>query len=122
MIKLDKGRRRWIEGNLRTTHDVLSIEEALNWEALFHADTLQFFSSAIFGFVKRRFQERGQTKFSDYELKEFCWEFREKIRLAVLGAHGTVSLPLFEICGMELMRGCKGQKGPNEFIAPGGSA
>lgn len=101
---------------------MLSIAETLNWEALFHSDILQFFSSAIFGFVKRRFHERGQTKFSDYELKEFCGEFREKIRLAVLGAHGTISLPLFEICGMELMRECKEQKGANEYIAPGGNA
>ena len=122
MVILDEHRVQWIKDSLRATHDMLSMEEAQYWEDLFQRDCVQFFSSATFGFMKKRFLERGQLKFPDHELKEFCAEFRFKIGLALSGAHGTISLPLFDICGIDLMKQCQGRKEANEYIAPGGSA
>lgn len=115
MTTLDTQRTEWIRNNLMMTHNQLSATEARNWLKLHLKDPKEFFSYAVFGFVLRRKQEKGQTEIPHDEMLQFCGEFILKIRLAISRRKYQICLPLFDVVGTEILQNFKVISGQDEI-------
>lgn len=103
MTTIDRARLDWITRNLTITHDQLSREEARDWLRLMMSDWEAFMTHALYGLALRRQLERNATKISGQELVDYCCEFGLKIQLANRNRRITVSFPLFEVVGREVL-------------------
>lgn len=103
MAYIDRERLHWIGQNLKITHDQLSHEEAREWLQFMMRDKEAFMRYAAFGFILRRQLEADAKQISPAEAGEFLDEFAMKIQLANRERILTVSLPLFDIVGTDVL-------------------
>lgn len=105
MAVISEKERSWVKENLDLRHNEMTKEQAKQWLRLMMADQKKFFSLGIFGFVLKRKRDARQMRFSKEELEEFCGEFTLKVQLAARNRKVTVSFPLFDLVGRNVLRG-----------------
>ncbi len=105
MAVISEKERSWVKENLDLRHNEMTKEQAKQWLRLMMADQKKFFCLGIFGFVLKRKRDARQMRFSKEELEEFCGEFTLKVQLAARNRKVTVSFPLFDLVGRNVLRG-----------------
>ncbi|GLI38783.1 hypothetical protein KI811_16605 [Geobacter hydrogenophilus] len=103
MTNIDTTRVTWIDENLKITHDQLTREEARDWLRFMMRDRESFLANAIYGFGRRRQLEQNATVIPGNEVGDFCNEFILKIQLVNRNRRLTVSFPLFELVGRDVL-------------------
>lgn len=107
MAAISASERSWVKSNLDMRHNEMTKDQAKQWLRLMMADKQKFLCLGVFGFVLKRRRDTRQMRFSKDELEAFCDEFILKIQLAARNWRVTVSFPLFDIVGRNVLQGLK---------------